>query len=169
MYSSWYSRELIAVSRCIFSFTLMLTTVSLNTSFTVSFLFGFAIILRFLLFGKWPKSGPRLFNKSHHLLSCGIITASCLRNNYSTSLIIYFPWRKRGNQFGYQGLLSRYLWSPRRPSLGRTGTVEVKICCGVWGLEMLHCCCYLLLTSYFSRFCRRFFIQSQLKFGWNIG
>ena len=100
-----------------------------------------------------------------NLFSTRKLCSSCLRSNYFTSLIISFPWRKRVNQSGHQGLLSRYLWSPRRPSLGGTGTVEVKICCGVWGLQMILCCWYLVATSYFSMFCRRFSVQSQLKFG----
>ena len=45
-------------------FTAMTMSVSLNTSSALSFLSGFAIIQHFLLFGKQPKSGPRVLNMS---------------------------------------------------------------------------------------------------------
>ena len=75
-----------------------------------------------------------------------------------------FVLPKRLNQSAYRGLLSRYMWSPRQPSLGRTEIIDVKISCGVCGLELMHCCCcYLLVTSYFSRFCCRVSVQYHLK------
>ena len=118
-----------------------------------------------IFWARWILLQTFLLYYDWNLFSTRKLCSSCLRSNYFTSLIISFPWRKRVNQSGHQGLLSRCLWSPRRPSLGGTGTVEVKICYGVWGLKLMLCCWYLVATSYFSMFCRRFSVQSQLKFG----
>ena len=63
-----YLREPIAALRWFFSSIVILMSVSSNTSFTLSFMFGFAINHRFLSFEKWPKSEPRVLNMSHHLL-----------------------------------------------------------------------------------------------------
>ena len=46
----------------------IIISVFLNTSFTLSFLPGLAIIHHFLSFGEKPKSGPRLLKMFHHFL-----------------------------------------------------------------------------------------------------
>ena len=66
--SSWNSREPIAALRWFFPPIVIIISVILNTSFTLSFLPGFAIILHFLSFGKKPESGLRVLKMSHHLL-----------------------------------------------------------------------------------------------------
>ena len=54
---------------CLPFYTVMLMSVSLNTSFTLSVLFGFAISHHFFLFGKKPKSGPRVLRIPYYLIS----------------------------------------------------------------------------------------------------
>ena len=54
---------------CLPFYIVMLMSVSLNTSFTLSVLFGFAISHHFFLFGKKPKSGPRVLCIPYYLIS----------------------------------------------------------------------------------------------------
>ena len=56
-----------------------------------------------------------------------------------------------------------------RYSLRTTQILEVKIFWDVWGLELMRYCCYLLATSYLSRFSRRVSVQSQLKLDQKTG
>ena len=66
--SSWYYREPIAALQWFFPSIVIIISVFLNTSFTLSFLPGLAIIHHFLSFGEKPKSGPRVLKMSHHFL-----------------------------------------------------------------------------------------------------
>ena len=66
--SSWYSRQPIAALQWFFPSIVIIISVFLNTSYTLSFLPGLAIIHHFLSFGEKPKSGPRLLKMSHHFL-----------------------------------------------------------------------------------------------------
>ena len=56
-------------SLCLPFYTVVLMSFSLNTSFTLSVLFGFSIIHHFFLFGKKPKSGPRVLRMPYYLIS----------------------------------------------------------------------------------------------------
>ena len=88
-----------------------------------------------------------LFYYDWNLCSGRKLCSSCLRSNYSTSLRLSMAEKGKPEWMSMASVPIHVISWKTWP---RNGTVEVKICRGVWGLELMRYCCYLVGTSYFS-------------------
>ena len=88
-----------------------------------------------------------LFYYDWNLCSGRKLCSSCLRSNCSTSLRLSMAEKGKPEWMSMASVPIHVISWKTWP---RNGTVEVKICRGVWGLELMRYCCYLVGTSYFS-------------------